>query len=76
MVIWRPDPNHVVAVKNLSTGLLATAVHTFGYLLITALLALLVYEKLGLSFLRKAWVNLDLVWAVALMATGCFAFWV
>jgi len=66
--------HHGVAVESLSTGLSATAVHTLGYLLITAMLALLVYEKLGLSLLRRAWVNLDLVWAVALMATGCFTF--
>ncbi|HVN79075.1 MAG TPA: hypothetical protein VMW38_08760 [Terriglobia bacterium] len=68
--------HHGVVVGGLSTGLLATAVHTFGYLLITAMLALLVYEKFGLSLLRRAWVNLDLVWAVALMATGCFTFFV
>jgi hypothetical protein len=29
-----------------------------------------VYRKLGLALLRKAWFNLDLVWAVALVATG------
>jgi hypothetical protein len=30
----------------------------------------LVYEWLGLAFLRGAWVNLDVVWAVALAAAG------
>ncbi len=29
-----------------------------------------VYRKLGLALLRKAWFNFDLVWAAALMATG------
>ena len=53
------------------TGVLATLIHTLGYLVVTGLVAWLVYEKLGLSLLRKAWVNLDLVWAIALMATGC-----
>jgi hypothetical protein len=48
----------------------ATAVHAASYLLVTALLAMLVFEKLGLGLLRKAWVNLNLVWAVALVATG------
>ena len=51
--------------------LLATLVHTLGYLLVTGLVAWLVYEKLGLALLRKAWLNLDLVWAIALMVTGC-----
>lgn len=52
------------------TGLAATLIHTAGYLAATAAIALVVYEKAGLALLRKAWVNLDLVWAVALMVTG------
>lgn len=51
-------------------GLLATAAHSAGYLLITALLAIIVYERLGLRLLRKAWINLDLVWAIALVAAS------
>jgi len=37
---------------------------------VTGLLAVVVYEKVGVRFLRKAWVNLDLIWAVALVLTG------
>jgi hypothetical protein len=48
----------------------ATLVHTAGYLLVTGLLAVIVYEKVGVRFLRKAWVNLDLIWAFALVVTG------
>ena len=51
-------------------GLIAVIVHTTGYLLVTGLVAFVVYEKAGLSLLRKAWVNLDLIWALALMATA------
>ena len=50
--------------------LLATAVHTAGYLVAAALLALLVYELLGLRMLRSAWLNVNLVWALALILTG------
>jgi hypothetical protein len=32
--------------------------------------AVIVYEKLGLSLLRRAWFNLDLLWAVALIGAG------
>jgi hypothetical protein len=32
--------------------------------------AVLVYEKLGLGVLRRAWVNLDLIWAGALASAG------
>jgi uncharacterized membrane protein YoaK (UPF0700 family) len=55
------------------TGAVATLVHTLGYLSVTAVVAIVVYQKVGLAILRKAWVNLDLVWAVALIATGCVA---
>ena len=50
--------------------MLATGVHTLAYLAVTALIAWVVYRKLGLALLRKAWLNFDLVWAVALVATG------
>ena len=52
------------------SGVGATLVHTAGYLLVTGLIAVIVYEKVGVRFLRKAWVNLDLIWAVALVVTG------
>jgi hypothetical protein len=55
------------------TGVGATLVHTLGYLTVTAAVALIVYQKVGLAILRKAWFNLDLIWAVALIATGCVA---
>ena len=31
--------------------------------------ALLVYVKIGVAFLRSAWLNVDLFWAVALIVT-------
>ena len=55
------------------TGVGATLVHTLGYLAVTALIAIVVYLKFGLAMLRNAWFNLDFVWAVALIATGCVA---
>lgn len=51
-------------------GLFATGVHTAGYLLVTGVIAVVVYERLGLRMLRRVWVNLDLVWAIALIGTG------
>jgi hypothetical protein len=58
------------ASATIGDALLATAVHGLGYVLVTALLAVLVFEKFGVGILRTAWVNLDLVWALALVATG------
>jgi hypothetical protein len=54
-------------------GVRATLAHTAGYLVVTAAVALLVFEKLGLAILRSAWLNLDFIWAVALIVTGCAA---
>jgi hypothetical protein len=51
-------------------GLAATAIHTLGYLLVMGIIAVVVYEKVGLAILRKAWFNLDVVWAAALVITG------
>jgi hypothetical protein len=51
-------------------GVVATAAHATGYLVATACIGWIVYRKLGVGLLRKAWVNLDLIWAVALAATG------
>jgi hypothetical protein len=52
------------------TALLATGFHAMGYLAVTAFIALLVFEILGVGILRRAWINLDLIWAAALMASG------
>ncbi len=51
-------------------GLGALVLHTTGYLLVTGLVAVVVYEKLGLRRLQAFWLNLDLLWAVALIATA------
>ena len=65
---------HAAAMASLppgaAVGLLATAAHTAGYLLVLMLMAALVYERLGLRLLRTAWINLDLVWAGALACTA------
>jgi hypothetical protein len=58
---------------NVSSPFLLTgsiAIHTFGYLLATGSVAMLVYEKLGVDLLRHAWFNIDLFWMLALMIAG------
>ena len=55
---------------NLVVGVLSVGMHTVGYLLVMGLVALVVYEQLGLALLRHAWFNLDLLWAAALVAAG------
>ena len=63
--------HHMAATgADAGTALLATALHAVGYLGVTAFIAVLVFEKLGVGILRRAWLNLDLIWAAALLATG------
>jgi hypothetical protein len=51
-------------------ALFATGLHAASYLAVTAGVAMLVFEKLGVGILRRAWLNLDVIWACALVATG------
>src|SRR4051794_35987877 len=51
----------------------ATALHTGAMLAVTAAIALVVYYKLGLALLRRAWFNLDWVWSLALVVSGAAA---
>jgi hypothetical protein len=53
--------------------LAAVSVHTLSLFLVTSAVALLVYEKLGVAFLRHAWFNLDILWAAALFIAGVMA---
>ena len=62
-----PSDAHVLS------GILMVAVHTAGYVLTMAGIAFLVYAKLGVGFLRSAWFNVDLVWAIALFVAGFVA---
>jgi hypothetical protein len=50
--------------------LAAVTVHSLAYLGVTSLVAWMVYRKLGLALLRKAWWNVDLMWAASLVGTG------
>jgi hypothetical protein len=62
--------NHASAATSPLAGLVATGVHTIGYLAVTGAIAWVVYRKFGLALLRTAWFNLDVAWAVALIVTG------
>ena len=53
-----------------AVGLLVILIHTLGYLFIMGLVAVIVYEKLGLRLLKKGWFNMDIIWAFALILSG------
>jgi hypothetical protein len=62
--------HHTASAASPIVPLLATGVHTAAYLAVTGLIAWVVYSRFGLAILRKSWLNLNLVWAVALVVTG------
>ena len=48
----------------------ALGVHSLAYLLVMAVVAWIVYSRVGLAILRTAWFNLDWLWACVLVVTG------
>jgi len=77
-----PDASHArllaalwpqAAATSPALVLAAVSVHTLSLFLVTSAIALLVYEKLGVAFLRHAWFNLDVLWAAALFIAGVMA---
>jgi hypothetical protein len=51
---------------------LLVTVHVAAMLAVMGVVSMAVYQKVGVGMLRRAWVNLDLVWACALVAAGLF----
>jgi len=53
-----------------AAALAGVGLHSAAMLATIAVVAALIYEWFGLAVLRSAWVNVDLVWTLALGATG------
>ena len=70
MDMSRPHMHAMPASHSLWIASLAVAVHTLAMLIVTGAIALIVYEWVGLGFLRRGWINLDLAWSLALVGTG------
>ena len=64
------DAVMAVFAGSLWTGLLAVAVHTVAMLIAAGAIAWVIFAWVGLSVLRRAWINLDLLWTAVLIATG------
>jgi hypothetical protein len=69
------DPHVGAAGVSLgSPGLATTAVlvHSLAMFVVTGVVAVAVYDRFGLAFLRKAWLNVDIAWAIALLLSGLY----
>ncbi|MEM6985035.1 MAG: hypothetical protein AAF499_00730 [Pseudomonadota bacterium] len=56
----------------LGTALIVAFAHTLAMTASGGVIAFIIYRWLGLRFLSKTWFNLDLVWALSLIAVGVF----
>ncbi|RJP26188.1 MAG: hypothetical protein C4520_01040 [Candidatus Abyssobacteria bacterium SURF_5] len=66
---------HHVSASSGMLLMLAIVVHTLAMLVVMGFIAWIVYTRLGLMFLRRSWVNFDLIWAGALLVVGALALW-
>ena len=53
--------------------LAAVGLHSVAMLAVAGLLAVVVYQKLGVEVLRRAWINLDFIWVGTLIVVGSIA---
>jgi hypothetical protein len=60
----------LTATGSLPVALGAIAVHTVAMLTVTGMIALGVYQWVGLAFLRRGWLNFDRLWIAALVVAG------
>lgn len=67
-----PHAHHMAAahVHSIAQAIAVVLVHTGAMIAVTGAIAIIVYEWVGLAILRSAWINLDTIWAGALVAAG------
>jgi hypothetical protein len=60
----------LTAAGSMPIALAAIGTHMAAMLAVILVISVLVYEWLGLSVLRRGWINFDLIWIAALATTG------
>jgi hypothetical protein len=60
----------ISASGTVSVAVTALAIHAAAMLATMATISFIVYEWVGLAFLRSGWINLDLIWIAALAVCG------
>ncbi|WP_445285908.1 hypothetical protein [Yoonia sp. 2307UL14-13] len=65
----------VLMGNNVMTAFTVAFVHTMAMTLAGGVIAVAIYVWLGLRFLSKTWLNLDIVWALSLVLVGAFGIW-
>ena len=60
----------LTAAGSLPIALAAIGTHMAAMLAVILVIAVSVYGWLGLAYLRRGWINFDLIWIIALIITG------
>ena len=65
------SPTHALTLNaSLPVALAALGIHTAAMLAAIGIVSIVVYKWVGVAFLRRGWINLDLVWTIALVVCG------
>jgi uncharacterized membrane protein len=64
------DPATMTGSATVLADLAAVGLHTLALFAVMGVIAVVVYEKLGVMILKRTWFNLDLLWAGALVGAG------
>lgn len=74
-------PHHHHTMPHVANGAIGVGmsaavilVHTGAMFVTMGTVAIVIYEWIGLRILRSAWINLDMIWAGALIAAGTLSF--
>jgi hypothetical protein len=70
MPLCFPAASEPTSIGPFLTALLGVGIHTLAMLTVSTVLAVAVYEWVGLEILRHAWLNVDLIWTLALLLAG------
>jgi hypothetical protein len=63
-------PSTAGGADDIVTSLLAVGLHTAAMFVVGGALAIVVYRKVGVDVLRRAWINVDLIWIGVLALAG------
>ena len=70
------DEGHLASqalmANDITTAFTVATAHTASMTIAGALIAIVIYLWLGLTFISKTWFNLDIIWALSLVLVGTF----
>jgi hypothetical protein len=67
---WGHSVHLFLSDRAVLADIAVVGLHTLAMFAVMAVVALVVYEKLGVMILKRTWFNVDLLWAGALVGAG------